>query len=154
MLSGWVIKLVLALVWLVLLVGCGEPEEIELEGLEMPAVEEELTEMPLGEYNIPIPLVEEVSGGKIKRRHRVQLDFLLFVLVKSSEKARVERAWQRHEGTIRDQVIRVCRKATLEELQEPDLATLKARLLLALAGPTDQKDLRHVLITEIVSQPL
>lgn len=154
MLSGWVIKLVLALVWLVLLVGCGEPEEIELEGLEMPPVEEELTEMPLGEYNIPIPLVEEVSGGKIKRRHRVQLDFLLFVLVKPSEKARVERAWERHEGTIRDQVIRVCRKATLEELQEPDLATLKARLLLALAGPTDQKDLRHVLITEIVSQPL
>jgi len=152
--SGWVLKLVLAVFWLGVLVGCQEAEEFELEGLEMPPIEEELTELPLGDYHIPIPLVEEVTSGGIKRRHRMQLDFLLHVLVKSSERSEVEKAWERHEGTIRDQVIRVCRKATLQELQEPDLATLKARLMQALAGPTGQKDLRHLLITEVVSQPL
>ena len=63
-------------------------------------------------------------------------------------------AWERHEGQIRDQVISVCRSATLDELQEPEFATLKARLTDVLAAKLGERPLRQLVFGAVVSQPL
>ncbi len=51
-------------------------------------------------------------------------------------------------------MINVCRSATLDELQEPEFATLKARLTEVLAAKLGDKPLRQLVINEVVSQPL
>ena len=55
---------------------------------------------------------------------------------------------------IRDHVIRVFRNASVDELQEPELDTLKARLMDALAAQIGEQEVRQLLITEVVSLKL
>jgi flagellar basal body-associated protein FliL len=78
----------------------------------------------------------------------------LYALVRPENKSHIADDWARHEGKIRDHVIRVCRNASVDELQEPELSTLKARLMDALAAQMGENDLRQLLITEVVSQKL
>jgi hypothetical protein len=136
--------------------GCAKKENpaFHFDRLDHLPDEEKLTEFSLGQYRIPIP-VTEVRGGKLRsRRNRLQFDFQLFAVVSPDEKAKIESAWGLHQGKIRNQVINVCRHASVEELQDPELATLKARLSDVLALQLGEKRLRQLLITDIVSQQL
>src|SRR3954467_2439075 len=100
--------------------GCRSKSTFQFDGLDMLPPEEELKEFPLGEYKIPIPIVEDRGQNKLTRHNRFQFDFALFALVSPKEKTQMEEAWERHEGQIRDQVMNVCRSASLDELQEPE----------------------------------
>jgi len=138
----------------VVVAGCGSESTFEFDSLDMAPAQEELSEFSLGEYKIPIPVATDSAQERPERRHRFQLDFQLHALVLPASVARVTAAWERHEGEIRDHVICVCRNATVDELQEPELATLKTRLMGELAPQMGDKEVRQLLITEIVSQPL
>ena len=134
--------------------GCHKKTTFQFDGLDVLPPEEELKEFPLGQYKIPIPIVEDRSQNKLIRRNRFQLDFTLFALVSPKEESQIEDAWEHHEGQIRDDVMSICRSATIDELQEPELATLKARLTDALATKLGEKQLRQLVINEVVSQQL
>lgn len=138
------------------LAGCGSHSTFEFDALDLAPPQEELTEFMLGKYSIPIPIpiVESEGAAEHERCNRFQLDFELFALVRPENRSDIADDWTRHEGKIRDDVIRVCRNASPDELQEPELSTLKARLMDALAAQIGEKDLRQLLITEVVSQKL
>ena len=134
--------------------GCGSRSAFEFDALDLAPPQEELTEFSLGEYRIPIPVAEERGQSQLTYRHLFQFDFELHALVSPAVQSQVAAAWTRHEGQIRDKVIRICRNATVEELQEPELATLKARLMDALASQMGDKRMRQLLFTEVASQEL
>jgi hypothetical protein len=134
--------------------GCGSKSKFQFDQMDLLPAEEELTEFPLGEYKIPIPVADDQNQAKSPRRNRFQFDFALYAVVSPKEQSQIEDVWGRHEGTIRDQVINICRSASLAELQEPELATLKARLTDVLAAQLGEKRLRQLLITDVVSQEL
>jgi hypothetical protein len=134
--------------------GCGSKPKFQFDRMDLLPAEEELSEFPLGEYKIPIPVPDDQNQAGSPRRNRFQFDFHLFALVSPKEESQIEDAWDLHEGVIRDQVINICRSATIEELQEPELATLKARLTDVLAEQLGEKRLRQLLITDVVSQEL
>jgi hypothetical protein len=115
--------------------------------------QEELSEFLLGKYSIPIPLVVQ-RPNQPPHHNCFQLDFELYALVRPESKSSISDDWARHEGMIRDDVIRVCRNASVDELHEPELSTLKARLMDVLAAQIGAKDVRQLLITEVVSQKL
>ncbi|HEX3600267.1 MAG TPA: flagellar basal body-associated FliL family protein [Lacipirellulaceae bacterium] len=122
--------------------------------MDLLPVEEELTEFSLGEYKIPIPIPEDRGQNRIGRSNRLQFEFLLYALVSPKEQSQFQDAWSRHEGEIRDQVINICRNATVDELREPELSTLKARLTDVLGSQLGEKRLRQLLITDVASQQL
>ncbi len=134
--------------------GCGSRTEFAYDALDPAPPHEELAELSLGEYRIPIPVAGDRRHGRLSYGHRLQLDFELHALVAPSMKPQVAEVWNHHEGRIRDQVIRVCRKATVDELQEPELGTLKARLMDALASQMGNRELRKLVLTEVASQEL
>jgi hypothetical protein len=134
--------------------GCKSKSRFQFDRLDMLPPEEELKEFPLGEYKIPIPIVEDRAQNKVTRRNRFQFQFALFAVVSPQDKSQIEDAWELHEGQIRDKVMNVCRSATVDELQEPELATLKARLTDVLASQLGEKPLRQLVINQIVSQEL
>jgi hypothetical protein len=136
------------------LTGCGSQPTFEFDELDMVPGQEELTEFALGEYKIPIPVVEYHADDRKSHRNRFQFDFKLFALVPASERWQIEDAWNRHQGKIRDRVIRVCRNASLDDLQEPQLASLKAQLIDSIGPQLGEKALRQLMITEIVSQEI
>jgi flagellar basal body-associated protein FliL len=98
--------------------------------------------------------VDDRNQTKLTHHNRFQFDFTLYALVSPKEKTQMEEAWGRYEGQIRDQVMNVCRSATLDELQEPEFATLKARLTDVLAAKLGEKPLRQLVLNEVVSQQL
>ena len=134
--------------------GCQSKPPFQLDGIDVLPPVEELKEFSLGQYQIPIPIVDDRNQAKLTRHNRFQFDFKLFALVSPKEKSQIEDAWERYEGQIRDQVINVCRSATLDELQEPEFSTLKARLTDVLATKLGEKPLRQLVINEVISQPL
>src|SRR5688572_1069227 len=89
--------------------GCSSKPAFEFDKLDRAPVEEGLTEFSLGKYTIPIPVIEHEKNRPSIQRNRVEFDFKLFALVSPREKSKIEDAWERREGVIRDQVIRVCR---------------------------------------------
>ncbi len=134
--------------------GCGSGSTYEFDALDLAPPQEELREFLLGQYSIPIPVADDRRSNELAHRHRFQLDFELYALVRPEQESQVADDWARHEGTIRDHVIRVCRNASVDELQEPELSTLKARLMDALATHMGKEELRQLLITEVVSHKL
>lgn len=134
--------------------GCKSRPPFQLDGIDVLPPVEELKEFSLGQYQIPIPVVDDRNQAKSTRHNGFQFDFTLYALVSPKEKSQIEDAWERHEGQIRDQIITVCRSATLEELQEPAFATLKARLTDVLAAKLGEKPLRQLVFNGVVSQPL
>ena len=134
--------------------GCSSEPAFKFDRMDLLPAEEEIAEFSLGEYKIPIPVSEVRDGNNTARRNRMQFDFELYALVSPQEQSQFEDAWGRHEGVIRDRVINICRSATIEELFEPELATLKARLTDVLASQLGKKRLRQLLITDVVSQEL
>jgi flagellar basal body-associated protein FliL len=134
--------------------GCSPDAAYQFDALDLAPPQEELSEFALGQYSIPIPIVEEQTVNGVVHRNKFQIAFELHALVRPERKSTIADDWARHEGQIRDHVIRVCRNATVEELQEPELSTLKARLIDVLAAKIGNGDVRQLLITEVVSQRL
>jgi hypothetical protein len=154
MIGVWRPALLAGLLVLCGLSGCRSKSTFEFDALDLQPPQEELSEFALGEYRIPIPVAEEDAAGRRAYRHRFEFDFSLHALVSPAEQSQVAQAWARHEGQIRDKVISVCRAATVDELQEPELATLKARLADALASQMGDGEVRQLLLTDLVSQEL
>ena len=134
--------------------GCGTHSSYEFDALDLAPPQEQLSEIELGKYSIPISVAEPAGSDRFAHRTRYQLEFELYALVRPEHKPHVVDGWSRHEGKIRDHVIRVCRNASVAELLEPELSTLKARLMDALAAQVGKNHMRQLLITEVVSQPL
>jgi Flagellar basal body-associated protein FliL len=141
-------------IWCCAAFGCSSKPAFKFDRMDQLPAEEQLAEFSLGEYKIPIPVTEGRGQDKAIRRNRLQFDFELYALVSPHERPQFEDAWGRHEGAIRDQVISICRNATVDELLEPELATLKARLTDVLALELGEKRLRQLLITDVESQEL
>jgi hypothetical protein len=134
--------------------GCGSNPTFEFDRMDLLPAEENLTEFSLGQYKIPIPVADEQGKGSLRHRNRVQFDFQLFALVSPKEETQLTEAWKRHEGMIRNEIITICRSASVSDLQEPELATLKARLTNVLAARLGENRLRQLLITDVASQEL
>lgn len=134
--------------------GCSSESILEFDELDLIPVQEELSEFPLGHYSIPIPFIAQYHDNKVERRNRIELEFDLHVVVPPHQESLVAEAWERHQGKIRDRIIRICRNASIDDLQEPELATLKSRLADALQAQLGSKGSCRLVITEVVSQEI
>lgn len=134
--------------------GCGGQEDFAFDELDLTPAQDELIEFPLGKYAIPIPLLQSTTLDEGLKRNRVEFSFSLYALVTADCKARLSRQWKRHEGTLRDRIILVCRNATAEELQEPELATLKTHLTDAVHAEFGSQCIRRLLISEVITRKL
>ena len=148
-----------AIFWTELLVacaamGCGTKSAFQFDALDFAPPEEVLSEFSLGSYRIPIPVADDRGQSQPTYRHRLELNFELLALVQPSGLSQVTEAWSRHEGKIRDQVIRICRSASVDELQESDLATLKARMIDALSRQMGTKQVKQLLMNNVSAMPM
>jgi len=128
--------------------------EVAFDELDLTPAQDELIEFPLGKYVIPIPLVQSSGMNEGLKRNRVEFSFALHALVTRDCKIQLAGAWKRHEGKLRDRIILVCRNATVEELQEPEFATLKSHLTDAVQAEFGSKCIRRLLISDVITRKL
>jgi hypothetical protein len=129
--------------------GCGSKSRFQFDELDLVPAQEELTEFSLGKYAIPIPVANGIGGEADSMRNAVEFGFELIAVVKRDHEARIADSWERHEGKIRDRVIRVCRNASLN-----DLEALKAHLMDAVQAQLGDKEIRQLVIAEVESQEI
>jgi flagellar basal body-associated protein FliL len=134
--------------------GCGGHEDFEFDELDLTPTQDELIELSLGKYIVPIPLIQAISLDEGVKRNRVEFAFSLYALVSPECEKRLKSQWKRYEGKLRDRVILVCRNATAEDLQEPELATLKSHLTDAVHAELGTQCIRKLLISDVVTRKL
>ena len=134
--------------------GCESRTAFEFDALDLTPAQDEMSEFALGHYAIPIPIAKSDGLSEGESRNRLVLTFDLFALVSPSEGPALTDSWSRHEGNVRDTVIRVCRNASTEELQEPELSTLKSHLTDAVQDQLGSKSVHRLLISEMTSREL
>ena len=145
--STWLIPLA-ALPWAA--AGCNSAPEVDLREIAaVPEVDRDV-EFSLGSYSIPIPA--SLSDGR--RRNVMQLKFDLHAVIAPKDEIKVRDVWSHHEGKFRDSVITICRRASLEDLGEPKLATLKSHLRAAARQLMGETRIRQIVIGEVISEPL
>lgn len=140
---------------LVAVCGCAEEKKSTVfdEISRMP-LREELVELDLGHFFIPVPIVLESATERFEPDNLMQIEFTLFAVVDPDRLSMVKRVRERNEGRIRNRVIRVCRNTPRDDLLEPELSTLKAHLLDDLqpliGGPAVRRvGVRHVTLDEL-----
>jgi len=134
--------------------GCSSKSPYEFDELDLTPAQDELTEFSLGEYSIPIPIVQSYGQNGGSAHNSIEFSFQLHALITGDYESQLDEVWKRHEGTIRDRIILVCRNATMDELQEPELASLKSHLTDAVQAELGPKTIRRLLITEVVTRKL
>jgi flagellar basal body-associated protein FliL len=143
-------RLLAAAAFIAALVGCSSKSLYEFDQMDLTSAEEELTEFSLGHYAIPIPIIGSEGPSAGVRHNRLEFAFDLHALVPHEEEAHMAELWGQHEGKVRDRVLRICRGASAEELEEqPELATLKSHLTDAVQDELGSKTIRRLLITEV-----
>jgi flagellar basal body-associated protein FliL len=134
--------------------GCGGYEDFEFDKLDWTPTQDEMVEVSLGEYVIPIPMIQTATFDEGVKRNRVEFAFSLYALTTPECEKRLKSQWKRHEGKVRDRVILICRNATAEDLQEQELATLKSHLTDAVHAEFGTQCIRRLLITDVVTRKL
>jgi hypothetical protein len=134
--------------------GCNSPAPYEFDALDLTPTQDELIEFSLGHYSIPIPVVRPYEQKEKPRQNRIEFDFDLYALIPRDYEREMTDSWARHEGKIRDRIIRVCRAASLEELQESELSTLKSHLTDAVQSQLGRTGIRRLLVAEVSQREL
>lgn len=131
-------------------VGCDEekPPSIFDEVSQLPK-QEELVEVDLGVYSVPVPVVIGAATTAAAPANLLQLEFQLFGLVNPNAVGEVDRLLRRNRGRVRDRVITVCRQTPREDLADAQWSTLKAHLLDALQPMLGGPALRRVGVSRV-----
>lgn len=136
--------------------GCGGSNEARLssylEELEFEAPLESVVAVSLGEFEIPMAI--RTSDDMREPPVWVRIRFKLFAEVDPRDRTAVLDALQRYEGPLRDAVIRICRRSTPEELDDPRLSAMKARLLDAAKPMLGERRVRQLIIKDYLSEAL
>jgi hypothetical protein len=134
--------------------GCTSQSAYEFDALDSTPAQDDLNELSLGHYSIPIPIAKSDASSDGENRNRMEFAFDLYALVTPSYESQIQDSWERHEGNIRDCVIRVCRNASLEELQEPELSALKSHLIDVVQEQLGPNSIHRLLISEVATKEL
>ena len=134
--------------------GCGGGDEPAFEKFETLQFRELLVEVPLGDYTVPVPVVSNDEAGGATRTNLLEMKFTLHGLVKPDLKPQMLDQAERQEGQLRDSVIRVCRNLPIDDVLDPQLATLRSRVLDSTQSLFEGSALRRVLVTDVTCEPL
>ncbi|QDU54291.1 hypothetical protein Pan181_04720 [Aeoliella mucimassa] len=109
------------------LTGCGSSGKSPFERFERLPTVEDLSTVDLGEYVVPIPVYPGDGAGPTAAT-QVQIEFELYAAVLPEYERTLTSNFERLQGRFRNKVIEVCRNTAMEDLLDPTLTTLKARL--------------------------
>ncbi len=141
------------LTWLsaaLLLPGCGGEKVVHLddylEELEFDRPLELVKEIKLKvkSYRIPCAARHHDAAGRDMPPMWVQMKFDLYVIASEGDESAVLAGIERHRGMLDDTVLAICRRSSIDQLQEYNWATIKSRLLDAIRPLLGEKRIRQI----------
>jgi len=117
-----------------------------LEELEFDRPLESVKEIEVNSYRIPCAARHHDAAGRDVPPIWVQLKFKLFVVVAEEHEKAVEASIKRHRGMLDDTVLTICRRSTIDQLQDIRWTTLKSRLLDGIRPLLGEERVRQIAI--------
>lgn len=142
------------LVACVALVGCGAEPEEELTEFDLIPPPPLMSEVELGMFVIPVPGETLDNDQQSEQRNFLQLQFTLLGVVDPEDESNTLRLAERRRDELRDRVITVCRNTSLRELSDPQLLTLKLRLIDATQPMFEEVMLDSLLLRDLMVEAL
>jgi len=134
-----------------LLTGCGGEEvaklEDYLEELEFDRPLESVKEIKVNSYRFPCAARHRDAAGAEVPPMWVQMKFDLYVIAAEEDESAVLASIERHRGMIDDTVLSVCRRSSIDQLQDNRWATIKSRLLEAIRPLLGEDRVRQITFT-------
>jgi len=147
-------RLLTLLLAALLLPGCGGEAvaklEDYLEELEFDRPLESVKEIKVNarrSYIISCAAQHHDAAGREVKPLWVQMKLNVFVVVAEEDEKAVLAGIERHRGMLDDTIISVCRRSTIDHLQDNRLATLKSNLLDALRPLLGEERVRQITLT-------
>ena len=132
--------------------GCGGTVEY-FEEMELLPAKEKLIEHSLGHFGMPVPVKTPVEGTNWTHGNAIHLSFDLHAVVGPRDEKAIAKAWEQYEGNFRNDLLQLCRHASLDELTEPGLLTLKGRLTDMIGRYLGERRVRRLVFTKIKVMP-
>lgn len=138
------------------LAGCGgeEPITFTIDEQEVGRISEELIEIEIGDFEVPVPVAFVDEHSQTHYKNAVLFRFHLEALVEPRASGSAKRLVERNRGALRDRVMTTCRKASVNELLDPQLNALRSRALDAIQPIFEGHLLRRLVITDVITDPL
>ncbi len=133
-----------------LLPGCGGEEVVQLddylEELEFDRPLESVKEIKVNTYRIPCAARHHDAAGREVPPMWVQMKFELYVIAAEEDEKAVLAGIERHRGMLDDTIITICRRSTMDQLQDNRWATIKSRLLEGIRPLLGEERVRQITI--------
>jgi hypothetical protein len=133
--------------------GCGGGESVFLNEVDLLPTKEALVELSLGHFGMPVPVEMPLEETEWSHGNALQLSFDLYAVVAPNDEEAVANVWSEQEGSLRDAILRLCRHATLDELTEPGLLSVKGRLTEVVSQNLGPRLVRRLVLTEVMVIP-
>lgn len=134
--------------------GCGgeqAPRLVDyLEDLEFDAPTSATVEVPLGSYHIPVAI--PVPGKKDLAWRR--LKFSLFAVTDENRQDSLLEVWEVRKGPFQDEVLRIVRNVTTDELEDPRLSSVKMRLTDMARTQLGESRVQQLVIVGTLEEPI
>ncbi len=143
---------------LLALPGCGGEKVVKLddylEELEFDTPLEAVKEIKIGNFRLPSAAHQHDATGRGTAPMWVQLKFHLYAIVAEEDEIAVLAALERHRGMVNDAVITVCRRASIDELQDNRWATIKSNLLDTVRPLLGENRIRRITLNGVLWEPI
>jgi len=154
-------KVVRSIAYLSLLVtfaGCGASSAVVLEDyleeIEFEVPLNSAVEVPLGKYSIPIAARSNQDSFNEQEAIWIQLKFDLFAVVAPENESALLAAWEHHRGLYYDGALKICRSASLDDVLDPNLASIKSRLTDLSRSIFGKTRIRQLLYSNIITEAI
>jgi hypothetical protein len=131
-----------------------------LDELEFDVPLESASYVSLGKYDIPIAATRRSEAEQSKLGEppgeavMMRLQFELTAETAPPYEEKVEEAAERHRGSLNDAVLTTVRTSTVEELSDPRLAAVKARLSEITRPMLGEDVVRQLVLNRIDAEPM
>ena len=131
-----------------LLPGCGGEKVVQLddylEELEFDRPLESVKEIKVNSYRIPCAARHHDAAGRDLAPMWVQMKFDLYVIAAEEDEKAVLAGIERHRGMLDDTIIAICRRSSIDQLQDNRWSTIKSRLLDGIRPLLGDKRVRQI----------
>lgn len=136
--------------------GCAKQEHPRLAeylgGLELDVPLESKAYVELGEFDVPLTI--KTAAKRHKKPVRMRVSFTLSAEAEPKNEDAVRIAYERRRGAMNDAILSIIRNSSADDLADPRLAAIKARMVETVRPMLGAEGVRQLVLNDIDTESM